>query len=377
MKCNFIVFAVLCGLVLSSCSQSARIDGLLEGCPDTELSVRRLDMNRYEVLDTIQTNASGQYTYKLKIDKGQPEFIYMFYKDVKVASFLLNSGEKVTVTSDTLGHVKVDGSSETAKLMEVEQSFADFSAKFSSLAARLDENKADVRQINRQLSQEYVAYYRDRLKYVLENQYSLTVIPVFFQMVAPNLPLFAQTTDAIHFSNVCDSLSVVYPQSRYVKALRREADRRINLMELNIRLENAPELSYPELVMPDVSGKKIRLGETDAKVVLLHFWSASDPAQKMFNLDVLKPVYEDYHSKGLEIYQVAIDVDKANWARAVKDQNLEWINVCDGLGASSPSLASYNVTSLPATFLLSGGELVQGKMSDEKSMRRLLDRLLR
>lgn len=377
MKYNFIVLAALCGLLLGSCSRSAKIDGLLEGCPDTELSVRRLDMNRYEVLDTIKTDASGKYTYNIKIAEGQPEFIYMFYKDTKVASLLLNRGENVTVTSDTLGNVTVDGSSETARLMEVEKSFADFSARFTNLAGRLDRNTADVREINRQLSKEYVAYYRDRLKYVLENQYSLTVIPVFFQMVAPNLPLFAQTTDAIHFSNVCDSLATVYPESRYVKALRREADRRINLMELNIRLENATELSYPELVLPDVTGEKIRLGDTKAKVVLLHFWSASDPAQKMFNLDVLKPVYADYHSKGLEIYQVAIDVDKATWARAVKDQNLEWINVCDGLGTASPSLTSYNITSLPASFILSGGELVQGKMNDEASLRRLLDKLLK
>lgn len=377
MKQRFIAVAAIVALVLTSCSQSAKIDGLLEGCPDTELSVRRLDMNKYEVLDTIKTDASGRYNYSVKIAKGQPEFIYMFYKDVKVASLLLSRGEKVTVSSDTLGHLKVDGSLETAKLVEVEKSFADFSAKFTALADRLDEDGSDVRQINRQLSQEYVAYYRDRLKYVLENQYSLTVIPVFFQMVAPNLPLFAQTTDAIHFSSVCDSLATVYPESRYVKALRQEANRRINLMELNIRLENAPELSYPELAMPDVTGKKIRLGETKAKVVLLHFWSASDPAQKMFNLDVLKPVYADYHSKGLEIYQVAIDVDKATWARAVKDQNLEWINVCDGLGTSSPALASYNITKLPASFILSGGELVQGKITDEESLRRLLNKLLK
>ena len=97
----------------------------------------------------------------------------------------------------------------------------------------------------------------------------------------------------------------------------------------------------------------------------------------MFNLDVLKPVYDDYHKKGFEIYQVALDTDKAGWANVLKEQNLPWINVCDGLGAGSPYVLLYNIGALPSTFIIADGELVDGEVMDEKSFRKLLDKKLK
>lgn len=46
-----------------------------------------------------------------------------------------------------------------------------------------------------------------------------------------------------------------------------------------------------------------------------------------FIVGVLLPVYDKYHSKGLEIYSVGVTADKALWASVVKNQNLPWINV--------------------------------------------------
>ena len=115
----------------------------------------------------------------------------------------------------------------------------------------------------------------------------------------------------------------------------------------------------------------------DAKVVMIYFWSSSDAGQKMFNLDVLKSVYDDYHSKGFEIYQVAFDVDKTSWAWVVKQQDMPWISVCDGLGVNSPYVVTYNVAALPSAYIIADGELVDGQVVDEKSLRRLLDKLLK
>ena len=148
-------------------------------------------------------------------------------------------------------------------------------------------------------------------------------------------------------------------------------------MELQARIDGAEEVSYPDIVLPDVNSRKVKLSEVNSKVVLIYFWTASDAAQKMFNQDVLKPLYADYHKKGLEIYQISLDVDKAVWAKVVKDQELPWINVCDALGSDSQYVMLYNVTTLPSMFILKDGELVDGQAVDEKSLRRVIDRLLR
>jgi len=57
-----------------------------------------------------------------------------------------------------------------------------------------------------------------------------------------------------------------------------------------------------------------------------------------------------YAQKGLEIFQVALDNDKAVWASSVKDQDIPWISVCDGMGIYSSSVTSYNVVEIPTFF---------------------------
>ena len=80
------------------------------------------------------------------------------------------------------------------------------------------------------------------------------------------------------------------------------------------------------------------------------FWTVADANQKMFNYELLE-VYNKYKSAGLEIYQVSIDTDKTAWATTVKEQNMPWISVCDGRGAASIAVASYNVATIPSIFV--------------------------
>ncbi|MPN46095.1 hypothetical protein SDC9_193675 [bioreactor metagenome] len=71
----------------------------------------------------------------------------------------------------------------------------------------------------------------------------------------------------------------------------------------------------------------------------------------MLNQDLLQ-LYQKYSGRGLEIYQVSVDVDKTLWARAVEDQKLPWVSVCDGLGSGSSGVISYNISKVPAIFVI-------------------------
>ena len=362
----------------AACGNKANIDGTLADAPSSEVVVKLLNINQYEVLDTVKTDAAGKFSYKVEIEKGQPEFIYVFYKDTKVASLLLEAGDKVSVEADTLGNFTVEGSEESLKLAQIEKDYASALIKLSNLSTQvLSATGAEADEARRQLSQEYVNYYRNCVRYVMENSKSLTVVPVFFQNFGSDLPVFAQSTDAIHFANVSDSLEMVYPASRYVKALRAEANKRQNYLELETRLNSADAVGYPDIELPDLKAEKIKLSEVDAKVVIVFFWDPTDATQKMFNLDFLKAIYEDYHKKGFEIYQVALDPDKAFWARVVKEQNLPWINVCDSRGAASPYISLYNLSTVPAAYVIADGELVDGEMATEQSFRKRLQQLLK
>ena len=364
---------------LVSCGSNARIEGTLTGVSSSEVIFKLLESNRYQVLDTVKTDASGHFSYKIDVAEGQPEFVYLFYKDKKIASLLLEAGDKVGVVSDTLGHVTFEGSEESVKLAEVERAYAEALVEFEDIALLMGAatDQADFDRLAKNMSNAYVAYYRDRVKYIMENSKSLTVIPVFYQSIGENLPLFSQNTDAILFMSVADSLATVYPESKYVKALRKDAEIRYGYLELQERIINAEEVGYPEIELPDLEGKMRKLSDMESRVVIICFWSASQAQQNMFNIDFFKPLYEQYHSKGLDIYQVSLDVDKTLWATTVKGQNLPWTNVCDSRGAQSPYVTLYNLTAIPSAFIIADGELVDGKVVDDAALRRLLDDLLK
>lgn len=347
----------------ASCSHTARIEGVLSDAPSSELVIKLLDVNRYEVLDTVSTDAEGRFTYRLAVEEGQPEFVYLFYGDTRIASLLLYEGDRVVVSADTLGRWSVEGSEESSRLAEVE---ADYAAAVGRMVDASPE----------ELAREYIAYYRDRVRYVMQNPYSLTVVPVLYQTIGENLPLFGQQTDAIHFSNAADSLSTVYPDSKYVKALRAEAKRRLEYMELASRISSAEEVDYLDIELPDVRAEKVRLSDVHSKVTLVYFWTATDAAQKMFNLDVLAPVYKEFHDKGFDIYQVSLDPDKGLWAKVIKEQNLPWTNVCDSRPSASSYAMLYNVSKLPSAFIIGADGLQGASFSDAKSLRNIVRKAL-
>ncbi|MCI5719772.1 MAG: redoxin domain-containing protein [Bacteroidales bacterium] len=367
-NCSFLLMAGAIAM-LSSCSQKSSINGTLTGAKDAEVVVKELNGASTTVLDTVKTNANGAYSYKMNILKGQPEFIYLYKGNTKIASLLLSNGDKVRVVSDTLGNYSVEGSEESVKLQQVEKDFASFMKSFSEAAERGD---------NKALSQQYVDYYRSRVKYIMGNPKSLTSIPVLYQKINDNFPVFSQQTDAIHFRNVYDSLKTVYPNSKYVAALGEEAKRRENLLSLGVRMENVKEMAFPDLDLPSIDGTKKKLSEVQGKVIMVYFWQAADAAQKMFNKDVLIPVYKEYHPKGLEIYSVSLDTDKGAWASVVKSQELPWINVCDGLGAGSQGAVLYNVgRQLPVAYLIIDGELSDEVVRGKDDLQRVLNANLR
>lgn len=370
----FFLVAMVC---LAACSRSAKIQGVIADSSDAKVVVKMLDVNHYKVLDTLETNSRGEFSYRVKLNPGQPEFVYLFCNEKKIASLLLTTGDKIIVAADTLGRSSIVNSEESLKLEMIESDFAETKAEIKALSEKISTAKAtEAEALRNQLAQLYVSYYRNKLGYVMENSKSLTVIPVLYQSFSESLPVFGQATDAIIFSNIADSLETVYPDSKYVKALRKEAQNRVSRMELYSKLSSAQPVNYLDIELPDVKAKKVKLSDVHKKVTLLYFWTAEDAAQKMFNLDVLAPVYKAYHDRGFEIYQVSLDVDNGMWARVMREQKLPWTNVSDISGAASKYISAYNLSAVPAAFLIGGDGMVNATIKDAASLSAAVEKAL-
>ena len=367
---NRIAAIVSVALALASCvGKNTVISGVLTDGPDRQLAVKLLDVNRYQLLDSVKTNASGAFSYQLDLKEGRPEFIYLFYGNRQVASLLLQKGDHVMVRTDTLGAYSVEGSPESLKLQEVENAHNKIVREISRILERENNPEASINKA-------FVAYYRDRVKYVMSNSHSLTVVPVLFQQLNDGLPVFGQATDGILMQSICDSLRSVYPESRYVKALENEAKRRINLLDVSSKIQNAQEVSFIDIALPGLDGQTRKLSEVQSKVTMIYFWSTTAD-QKMFNLDALVPLYEEFHSKGFEIFSVALDADKAAWASVIRNQQLPWINVCDTRAEQSTYVPLYGVASVPMVWFLVDGEIdPDAKVKDLASIRAYLRKKL-
>lgn len=374
---RFVAFAAAV-VVAASCSRTASVKGVVADAPSSDIVVKQLNVNQYQVLDTVRTDASGKFSLKVDVAKGQPEFVYLFRGDRKIASLLLEAGDKVNVQTDTLGTCIVEGSEESLKLAAIEADYAAAKSEMIAISEKMmsaDASEAGV--LREQLSKSYIDYYRSRVRYVMQNSRSLTIVPVLFQNLSETLPVFGQATDAIFFKNAADTLETVYPESKYVKALRADASRRMTQMELLSKIAAAPEVNFLDIELPDVNGQKVKLSDVHKKLTLVFFWSAEDVAQKMFNLDVLAPVYEAYKDKGFEIYQVSLDVDNGLWARVMREQNLPWTNVSDISGGASRYVSAYNLSKIPAAFIIGGDGLTNAPITNAASLRKILEKELK
>lgn len=108
----------------------------------------------------------------------------------------------------------------------------------------------------------------------------------------------------------------------------------------------------PEIALPDPEGDTIKLSSTRGSVVLIDIWAAWCGPCRRENPNLVR-LYDLYHDKGFQIYQVSIDKTRQAWLKGIKEDGLEkWIHVSDLKYWSSVVVPLYKIESIPANFLL-------------------------
>lgn len=382
MKLRTILVAAAAS-VLASCSsnENAVIELNVPGAGGKEVVLSKLQVNTIAIVDTLDLDANGNAKGKVNVKADDPDFFYLSYNQKRLASLLLKGGDRVKVSVDTLGGgLNVTGSDETSRLIEIEKTIYDASAKFDAfsteIADALEKNDTErIKEIQVELSKFFVNYKRGALAQMMKQPASLSNIMLLYQRFSDELPLFGDVHDLVYFRSIHDSLKQSLPNSKYVRALKEEVDKYQKAFEFNNKLTLAGELAFPEIEMADTKGQNRKMSELLGKPFILVFWTSTIDQQKMFNHD-LKELYSKYNPKGLEIYQVSADVDKTQWATVVKEQALPWINVCDGRGTACVALNTYAVTQLPTLILFDkSGNIVAKNIFDKAALDRELGKL--
>jgi len=123
----------------------------------------------------------------------------------------------------------------------------------------------------------------------------------------------------------------------------------------------------PEIELPNVDGKLIKLSSLKGKVVLIDFWASWCGPCRKENPNVVK-LYNEVKGQGFEVFSVSLDKDRDAWIKAIAKDGLIWKNhVSDLKYWKSAGALTYGVNSIPYTVLLDKkGKIVAKKLRGEE-----------
>ena len=346
---------VLVGLSACEVGPKFKVQGEVTGAADKTLYLEASSLGGIVVLDSAKLGGNGSFSFA-EARPESPEF-YRLRMDGKVINFAVDSTETVVVKSDAAkfdtGYV-IEGSENNQKIKELVMLQAELQQKVDKLA----QSKMPAGLAQNQLMS-LVNEYKDKVKrgYIYAAPNKTYAYFALFQTLNGYMifdPL-ASKDDVKCFAAVATSLNNAYPH----------ADRSRNLYNMVIKgMKNTREVQ-PEVVeidpskikeadiidiqLKDLKGNIRTLTELKGKVVLVDFTVYNNVMSPDHNL-ALREIYDKYHAKGLEIYQISLDADEHFWKTSA--DNLPWICVRDANGPYSQYVQLYSVSNLPSVFLV-------------------------
>ena len=214
---------------------------------------------------------------------------------------------------------------------------------------------------------EYIIYETDKLLDSLKN------VPENYQYVANYLLNFYNTfyKNGMNevFVHIADRYFLPDKASWFKKEQLEEIQKRQNTLA-----QSLPGHQAPDLVLESTTGEYLSLNQTEAKFVLLYFWSANC-GHCTKSSTILKQYYPKLQKKNIEIFAVNIDRDSTQWKKKVEEMDLEWIN-CQDIHEISNYREKYYVYGTPLLYLINSKHEILSIQIGEEEIERLVKRLV-
>lgn len=132
----------------------------------------------------------------------------------------------------------------------------------------------------------------------------------------------------------------------------------------------------PFFSLPNVKGVKITRSSEDFKKknLLINFWASwNDSVSNYRSNSELKELYKKYKkNKYVGMLGISFDVNKEQWKDAIKQDTLDWEQVCDFGGLNSETAKQYSVQQIPANILLSAdGKILAKNLHGEELKKKI------
>jgi len=355
MKKVVILVVVLLGFI--SCKQNNRfhVSGVVKDAAGQLLYIEHAGLLKTTVLDSVKLSADGEFSFKAD-RPAYPDFYRLRLND-KVITFAVDSCEEIVFQAKDKNFATdytVSGSVQSAQIQLLRKSLMRIQTKADALHpdmdaatknAKIEEIKHDI-DVHKEMAK----------KLILDNPGSTAAYFAIYQKVN-DAYLFSPYVkeDKPFCAAVATSYNAYMPDYERTKNLYSlvmdaiRAERSIKAKEQwNDVLAKAGK-GYIDIDLKDRKNVAHKLSAIEGKVVLIDF-SAYESKESVDYTFSLRDLYNKYHSRGFEIYQISLDQNKELWEKSV--ENIPWICVRDENGPNSSYAASYNLSSIPTSFLM-------------------------
>lgn len=383
------VFFILPFLFILSCSDNnkIRISGEIDNGKDKTVYLDKIELAGPAAADSSKISSRNRFSFSQKISR--PAFYRLRLDSNNYITLLAEPGERITIEADAAnlpGTYKVSGSEGSEQVKQLndrllitqkqiqplikEITSLDDAEGFEEEEMRINQELADILKAQRDFS----------VKFIMENMESMAAITALYQQIDEIGYVLNQTRDIQYLKIVSQSLMKKYPDSPHVKALAADAENQERQYELYKLLNMAEEQEemhslYPDVAMPGTDGDTVRLYSLSEKYILLFFGSSLNQESVQLSHDLL-PVYEAYHNKGFQIYQVSVERDRQEWLRRIEFSELPWVHVAEFGDEDFTAAQLYNVQQIPSNYLINRDAGVVAKNISAAELRRRLARVL-
>ncbi len=380
-----IVFASLCVLLLASCQKGRNftIEGTIEGAKDSTVYLYNRSLTGIVLLDSARLGSDGSFSFSAEAPVGGPD-LYVLRLSSQWVNLSIDSTETVTLKAKWPGMAQnytVSGSENCEQIRQL-------ALMHSQLQQRVFAVEQDTRLLGQTMTDSLMhmlRQYKDSviMNYIFREPQSAYAYFALSQTLShlywPASSVFAMSDslDGRAYRAVATCWQQYYPQSERAQQLYNMVERDITSSRVAAarqqRILEEDKVVVSDLIdlnLPDVNGRRHTLSELRGQVVLLDFHLFSTPESGARILK-LRELYDKYHARGLEVYQVSIDQDEHLWKQAV--EALPWIAVYDPDGESC---VRYNVQTLPEFFLIDRQNALQKRSSQMDDVEKEIQRLL-
>ncbi len=360
---TLLLVAVL--FAVTGCSNDEfRISGTISGAAEDEyLLLREVKPGFLEPIDSVMPGQDGKFSFRsatewpafYMLSTGSDDFLTLLVSqgdkiEVKAARGSLASPEALRGSEGT--SVMLGFSEEHRKVIDELQHLTNvyddsiMSPRLPILMDSLDSRAADI-----------VEELRERaLTLLAGNSSSMVSLYLLNQQVVPGLQLFDPAKDPELFFRADSALYALYPGSdlvldlhSFVAGLRKSVAAGTGTVTGTIPIVGT---MMPEIALPDPGGDTLRLSSLRGRVVLVDFWASWCPPCREENPNLVK-MYDIYHWKGFDIFQVSLDLRQEEWTEAIRKDRLgRWNHVSDLRYRDSEVVKRFGLTQIPASFLI-------------------------